>query len=188
MVKARDNPVAQSRSRTAMIGYLAAAAAGESLDRMNLAAWFERHGFAIRDRGLRDALKRRLRRQGEGLPADGDPAEWDCVRDGVDFNATRLDLDFAVVSFPGAERPEQLLDVLRKTERVVRLYHGYERDLVALVVYDGVRERERLQTLLEEHEPRLRWVVIRDIDDTLAAPTWLSLARRVAAEEGLLTP
>lgn len=52
--------------------------------------------------------------------------------------------------------------------------------------YDGLYYVERLQTLLEEHEPRLRWIVIREVDDSTASETWLSLALRVGEQEQLL--
>jgi hypothetical protein len=183
----RNSPVTHARSRTAVLGYLAAAAAGQRLDRSSATDWFNQHGLAIRDRGLRDALTLRLRRQGERPQAGNDPAEQGWVRENLDFDATKLDLDLALVVFPGQEQPNRLMDVLRSTDRVIRVYNGYERDVVALIVYDGARERRQLQTLLEEHEPQLRWIVVRDVDDHPAARTWLSLCQRVAAQELLLT-
>jgi hypothetical protein len=188
MVDSRENrAVTQASSRTAVLGYLAAAAAGQRLDRPNVAAWFKRHGLAIGDHGLRDALKLRRTRRGHAPQRDLDPAERGWIRDGFDVDATKLDLDLAVVVFPGADPPEQLSDVLRSIERVIRVYKGYDRDLVAVIIYNGARERRRLQTLLEEHEPRLRWIVVREVDDTSAASAWLSLARQVASQERFLT-
>jgi len=169
------------------MGYLAAAAVGLKLDRGLVAEWFASNRLGVRERGLRDALTLRRVRQGDPLPTEQDPEEHSWIRESHDFDATKLDLDLAVVTFPGHDRPEQLMGILRGTERVVRIYEGYDRDVIAIVLYDGAAERRRLQTLLEEHEPRLRWVVVRDLDDSFAASTWLSLARRVAVNEHLLT-
>lgn len=176
----------QARSRAAILGFLAAAAAAQRLDRSSVVAWFEHHGLMIGDRGLRDALQLRLTRQGSSSPRHEDPGECDWVRETLDFDATKLDLDLAIVLFPGSDRTADLLEVLHSTERVIRIYRGYDRDLVVVVGYDGTRERQRLQALLEEHEPSLRWIVVREIDDTPGAATWLSLARRVAEDEGFL--
>ena len=104
----------------------------------------------------------------------------------VDFDATKLDLNLAVVVFPGYERPETVRDLLRTTPGALRVYEGWDRTLIAVVVYDGSRERLRLQTLLEEHEPRLQWIEVRAVDDTPAPRTWEELAVRIAESESLL--
>jgi hypothetical protein len=186
MAPDRDTTVSQARSRSAVLGYLAAAAEGLPLDRPTVAAWFERQGLAIRERGLRDALKLRLRRYGDSEPAS-DPMERAWVRETVECEATKLDLDLAILLIPRPEDRAHIISVLRQTERVTLVYEGYEGDLFALVVYDGARERQRIQTLIEEHVPDLRWTVIRNVDRSLAQRTWLSLASKVASEEGLLS-
>lgn len=181
------HPTTQARSRTAILGYLAAAGAGCRLDRTVVVDWFARHRLAVRDRGLRDALALRRVRQGDRPPTEDDPAESAWIRETLDFDATKLDLDLAVVIFPRSNQSDQLLGVLHSTTRVIRVYQGYDRDLVALILYDGAAERRRVQTLLEEFEPRLQWIVVRDVDDSFAARTWLALAQRTAEQESLLT-
>jgi hypothetical protein len=176
----------QAQSRTAVLGYLAAAAASQPVTRAAISGWLKDQGLKVGEHGLRDAIELRLTRQGKQPPKDGHPTDHDWIREILGFSATKLDLDVAVVLFPGSERMSDLLKILRSTERAIRIYRGYDRDLVAVLGYDGSRERHRLQTLLEEHEPGLRWIVIRDIDDSPAAATWLSLARHAAAGEGLL--
>jgi hypothetical protein len=178
--------MSQGRSRAVILGYLAAATAGVKLDRSSLVAWLERQGLAVGDRGVRDALARRLSRRSEEVTHEGDPGERAWVRETLDFDATKLDLDLAIVVLSGSDRVAALTELLRSTKRVTRLYRSYDRDLVALVVYDGARERQRLQSLLEEHDPSLRWIVVREVDDAPAAATWLDLALRVAAQEQLL--
>jgi hypothetical protein len=176
----------QGRSRAVILGYLAAATAGVRLDRPTLVAWLERHGIAVGDRGLRDALAQRLARRNEEAVLEDDPGERAWVRETLDFDATKLDLDLAIVVLNGNDRVAALAELLRSTKRVTQLYRSYDGDLVAVVVYDGARERQRLQTLLEEQDPSLRWIVVREVDNTLAAATWLDLALRVAAQEQLL--
>lgn len=177
--------VSQAQSRTAVVGFVAAGRAGVDIRREKVVEWFERNGIRVREAGLRDALKLRLRRYGDPPSTAADPSEHDWIRESVEVDPTKLDLDLAIVIFPAMSRSEQLLAALRGTGRVVRLYSGYEKDLVAVIVYDGARERRRLQTRLEEHAPELHWIVVRDVDDAIASESWLSLARKIAAEEGL---
>ena len=183
MARRPDGTVAQARSRAAIVGYLAAraadAAAGE------VAGWLAARGIAIRERGLKDALGLR-RAPGPPTSENEPPDEVGWIRDAVEFDATKLDLDLAVVIFPGRERPEPLRELLRTTPGVLRVYEGWDRDLVAIIVYDGAQERRRLQTLLDEHEPRLQWIVVREVDDAPASRTWEELAVRIARAEGLL--
>lgn len=170
-----------------MLGFLAAAAASVPLDRPSVLAWLKERGVTIGDKGLRRALELRLRRHAEGVPSDQDPAEVDWVRETLGFDATKLDLDLALVTFPASDRTAELRDVLRQSERMLRVYEGYDRDLTAVIVHDGAKERQRLQALFEEHEPNLRWIVLRRVDESSAPRTWLSLARDVAEKEGYRT-
>jgi hypothetical protein len=177
---------AQARSRSAIFGLLAAVAHGiQRSDRKAMAAWLRQHGIAVGERGLKDAFALRRERPND-TPVD-DPAEQGWVRGSLDADPTKLDLDMALVVFPTRRRTPGLATALRRTERVLRIYDGYDGAMVAVVVYDGARERQRLQSQLEEHDPRLTWIVIRHVDDTSASGTWLSLALKVAEAEGLRT-
>ncbi len=175
--------ISQRRSRTAILGYLAAAWAGRKFrNRPETVAWLAEHGLALNEGGLRDALKDRDGPRSD--PAD-DPMEENWVRDALDFDATKLNLSLAVILFPSPEHPDSLHQKLRSTERAVRIYRAYESGVVAVLVFDGPQERLRLRTVLEEVEPDLRWLEIREVDDAQAADTWLSLARKIAETEGL---
>ena len=140
-------------------------------------------GIGIGLSGLRAALTTRLTRLGE--KPGGNPSEVGWVRESLDFDATKLDLDLALVAFPPSDHPDNLIEVLRATRRVVRIYRGYEGGLAAVLTFDGAKEHRELRTLLEEREPNLQWILVREVDDSTAASTWLSLAQRSAETEDL---
>jgi hypothetical protein len=177
--------ISQAKSRTAIVGYLAAVASGLSGDQPQAAKWLESKGVTLGLSGLRGALSSRLTRLGK--KPDGEPLEVGWIREGLDFDATKLDLDLALVVFPPSDHPDKLIEVLRLTERMVRLYRGYEGGLVAILAFDGAREHRWLRTLLEEREPELAWILVREVDDSSAASAWLSLAFRCAEQESLAT-
>lgn len=176
--------VAQAESRTAITGYLATVTAGQSGDQERAAAWLEARKVEIGHSGLRSALKMRLTRFG-AQPA-GEPPDIGWIRQSLDFDAPKLDLDLALVVFPPSDNPDSLIRVMRDTKRVIRIYRGYDRALLAILLFDGARERLNLRTMLEDRAPSLTWVDVREVDDQPAASTWLSLAERCAAQEGLL--
>lgn len=177
--------VAQAKSRTAIVGYLATRAAGLGGDKQQAVAWLKEREISVGLSGLRGALASRLTRLGE--KPEGEPPEVGWIQESLDFDATKLDLDLALVVFPPSKHPDELIKVLRGTKRVVRIYRGYERGLAAILVFDGAREHRWLSTLLEECEPALTWMLVREVDDSSAAFTWLSLAARCAEQEGLTT-
>jgi hypothetical protein len=177
--------IPQARSRAAILGHLAATAAGETGDQ-KVASWLEEKGIDVGLRGLRDALAARLARSTSATTTANDPTETGWIRKSLDFDATKLDLNLAIVVFPASDQTSNLRAVLRSTERVVRIYQGYDRALVAIVAYDGAKEHRDLRTRLEELEPNLDWILVREVDDAPAADTWLALARRAASTEGLL--
>ncbi|MDX6603048.1 MAG: hypothetical protein QOF13_2250 [Solirubrobacterales bacterium] len=171
-------PVVQSR--TAILGWLAARAAGV-LGQEAIASWLEKEGLAIGLRGLRDALGARM----AAATPTADPADMGWVWESVDFDAIKLDLDLALVVFPSPDHIGNLVRDLKSTERVIRIYRSYENDVVGVLTYSGARERQRLQIFLEERQPDLQWLVIREVDDSSAAPAWLALAKKTARQEGL---
>jgi hypothetical protein len=176
--------ISQARSRTAVVGYLAAVASGLSGEQRQAAAWLEEKGIMVGLSGLRSALSNRLTRLGE--KSEGEPLDIGWIQQSLDFDATKLDFDLALVVFPPSDHPDKLIEVLRGTERVVRIYRGYESGLAAILVFDGAKEHRRLRTLLEEREPKLSWILVREVDDSSAGSAWLSLAIRCAEVEGLV--
>jgi hypothetical protein len=174
--------VPQAKSRTAILGYLAARAAGQTGRIEDVVDWLEARGIAVGLRGLRDAVSAR----GTGSHGHEDPMEEGWFSEVFDFDPVKLDLELAMVVFPAPEHASRLLDDLRATKRLLRSYRSYEGDLVALLAYAGAKERRLLQTHLEERQPDLRWLVIREVDDSSAASALLALAHRAAQSEGLL--
>jgi hypothetical protein len=163
---------------------LATVASGRKLrDWQATASWLGEQGFELGVHGLRDAVKERL---GQRSDPSSDPMEEGWIRDALGFDATKLDLELAVVIFPEPEHSDSLLEALRSTRRAVRIYRGYDLGLVAVIVFEGARENRRLRTMLEELEPDLRWISVREVDDSCAELTWLSLGEKVAQSEGLL--
>jgi hypothetical protein len=174
----------QRASRSAVLGMLATVASGRNLrDWHATVSWLGEKGFELGVHGLRDAAKDRLGRRSD---LSGDPMEEGWIRDALAFDATKLDLELAVVIFPEPEHSDSLIEALRSTQRAVRIYRGYDLGLVAVIVFEGAREHRRLRTRLEELEPDLRWISVREVDDSCAEGTWLSLGEKVAGEEGLL--
>lgn len=184
----------QPDCRTALYAYFAARLAG--IPARSFDEYFEALGLLVRQdgvaravRGLKYEPSTRLRagrhtsaRVGTVRPEQAAFREWLLIHE------LRLDLEVAVVRFPGNGARQG--DLIRALTDLPGVRHIIEtagvRDVLAIVVFSGPRERRDLQACLEEIAPRREW------DDVLfetQEPTvrmWEALARRAAEAEDLL--
>jgi hypothetical protein len=100
----------------------------------------------------------------------------------------KLDLDTAVVRFPGVgKRQSDLLGKLLTVRGVRQILElATDRDLLVVVVFDGRSDRIRLRAELEELADSMTWEDIESETHRPAIATWKHLARRAGRAEGFL--
>lgn len=187
--------VAQSESRTALFAYVACRLAGVAVaDQAAFYATVLR--VKIGRTSAEEAAKRRRheqpgrRRRG---PASADPPapvlpENAALRGWLLVEEHKLNLSTAMIRFPGAgARQGELLRDLARVRGVRQLFELSERaDVIAIVIYDGEEDRQRLRAELGELVDSMIWEGVESESHSPAADTWQHLAQRAASSEDLL--
>jgi hypothetical protein len=110
------------------------------------------------------------------------------VRDWILTDDIALDLEIAVVRFPGTgARQGDLLAALRGVNGVRHVLDlSHDRSVIAIVVFPDANHRRAIRAQLEEVSTSLEWddVLFESQESTIN--TWRWLARAAAEAEGLL--
>lgn len=181
--------VPQDESRTALFAYFAARLEGVPVAEFE--AFFEELGITVGAAAAMRAM-RRLRRQSPykalpgRAPATGmRPHEAATFRDWLLIEELRLDLEVAMVTFPGdGARQTELINALQNVPGVRQLFElQHDRTVCALLLFAGSQHRRDLRSRLEEMAPHLLWddVIFETHEPALHA--WRELARRAAEVE-----
>jgi hypothetical protein len=183
----------QPHTRTALFSYIAARLSG--VPATGFDNFFETLGVAVRSDGAQRAARRvrhqpALKRRAGRATADRDtptPAEQVAFREWLLIDERRLDLELALVTFPGDGRHQGgLIRALAGTAGVRQVIEtAHKRDVIAIVVFSGPEQRRELQASLEELAERRIWDDILFETHEPAINTWRALSRRAAEEEDL---
>jgi hypothetical protein len=193
MARTPRGTLPQPQARTALFAYFAARL--EGVPTGDYDTFFNDLKLAVRQAGALRAMrplkyqppaKQRAGRHTKDRRSAA-TAERAVFRDWLLIEEAKLDLEVALVRFPGdGSAQAELLAALRRVAGVRHIIETQrQRDLLALVVFQGVQRRRELRARLEEIAPRIEW------DDVLfetQEPTrllWKDLARRAAVEEEL---
>jgi hypothetical protein len=187
--------VPQRQSRTALFAYVAGRLAGISLAEQP--GFFEAQlGVKIGRDGAEGAAARRRhpqpgkRKRGPIASAPQSPvqAEDAALFDWLLVEEHKLGLDTALIRFPGVgKRQGELLGALSKVRGVRQILElSRERDIIAVVVFDGRDDRMRLRTELEEFAVAMVWEDIESETHRPAITAWKHLAQRAARIEGFV--
>lgn len=182
----------QPLTRTALYAYFAAQLAGIPIRSFN--DLFDRWGLAIRQDGATRAASLRKQQSPTKVapgrrPARRQTPRLDPVfREWLLIDEPRLGLELALLTFPGdGRRQTDLLEALRQTAGVRQIIEtARKRDVVAIVLFAGPRERRDLRARLEEISHQIIWDDVISETHEPAPHTWRALALTAAAEEDLL--
>lgn len=176
----------QERSLTALYAYVVGALEGVGArERDTLCRGLE---ILVKKNGLERAAKDYL----WDPPRASDPpprTHSGTLRPWLLVDEPRMGIERALVRFPGAgRRRPDLLELLRQTpgvRQLVELRTG-PKDIVAVMLFQDTRDRERLEAVIEAEEVPYEWDEIRSEDHEPALGTWRFLVRRAAEKEKLL--
>ena len=184
----------QRESRTALYAYFAARLAGIPSHAFD--AYFKGLGLRVRSDGAKRACRGlkyvppTKRRAGRSTAKRVGAVELDqaVFRDWLLVHELRLDLEVALVKFPGIGAHQgNLIRVLGQVAGVRHIIEtAHVRDVFAIVVFSGPRERRELQARLEEVGERREWDDVLFETQEPTSRMWEDLARRAAATEDLL--
>jgi hypothetical protein len=108
-------------------------------------------------------------------------------RDWLLIDELQLELELALITFPGTGRSQgELIDALRYMPGVRQIIETeHARDVLAIVIFAGPRQRRELRARLSELSDQLIWDNILQETHEPAAITWRALALQAAADERL---
>lgn len=195
MARTPVGTVPQRQSRTALFSYIAGRLAGVCVTdqarfyEVELRVRIGRDG-AEHAAGLRRHPQPGKRARGPA-PAQPQPVvrpEDAALREWLLVEEHKLDLDSAMIRFPGSGRRQsdllRGLDGVHGVRQVIEL--SEQRDVLAIVIFDGRDDRRRLRAELEELAWSMIWEDIESESHDPATATWKHLARHAAGGEGLL--
>lgn len=181
--------VAAKRSRTAILGLVAARTNGQDARPIDRQQFLGNESIGLATTSINEAFK--ARRFGSQQPISGAPEERDWIREAYEIDATKIGLIHIVAWLPRPPTPlprddqAALLIALRKTEGVVGIQDCIDDTIIVTAMATSPDERVRLQRRLRALCPSALWAEIRETDRTQAARGWLGILRRVADQEGL---
>jgi hypothetical protein len=185
--------IPQTESRTALFAHIAGRLAGVPVAaqvdffRSELRVAIGRDGAdAVAASHRHPDPRKRRRGRAPGQPRPDVSPESAALRDWLLVEELKLDLDLAIVRFPGAGAKQgRLLQALTRLAGVRQVFELTERrDLLAVLLFDGRRDRRRLRAELEELADVMVWEDIESESSLPAVTTWARLAQAAATNEG----
>jgi hypothetical protein len=193
-----DGKVARGESRTALLAHVAASLHGVPNARYD--EFFQRHGVTVGASGALTAASARTHQnpskgQRGPRPAKGKPRRETrpsnpALREWLLAEEDRLDLDVALVRAddPTNEVCARLEQVVGVRQVLSTVGERGERETMAVLIFDGVRDRRRLQREVRAIAPQALWREVESESFLPARNTWIALMQSAAAEEGFSAP
>lgn len=183
MGRTPEGAVSAAASRTAVLAAVAARAAlRKDGERGSFCA---EHKLRVGARDTSRALKRRRRQPADSGKADASDWLWDAF----EVDTAKVGLDLVLVWFPRPAGPgarptqDDLLDELRKTPGVLRLYDCFDDTVVAIAVASGPTAKRRLHEHVAGLAGDVYWSEVRGAELDQPRRGWLSVVRDVACQE-----